>query len=558
MDFSLAFERFVMQQQRRGGSDISECDETVSSVVAAIDGTGLGKVLAEIVLEGSSSSAATTDDDETAEDDDNNNNDNDDTTPTTTTAVVSALDARLSYITFILLQCKASNAPVDTDAFLCPLAGYLDMDVDDLDLRRLSEIKRIFRGTVRNRTLIKIVEKMTRGQSANTLWFLTRNRLVTGSSVQRQCSYRPHGTLARDMFRPSSRWELFGRTHEPIVRDLVAAFVEGAPVPVADTLGLVIDPFSGTFGASMDVCYGVEEGPDGLVRFGDNVKIYEIKCVAKYVYNHAEPVIRDFVARPTKRAFADIVKSATFPMIEHRHRGGVPSSGTHLVTHDRAFETNKKRKCLYEYSDEVRKLLEANRNVESTVYVFRERNVAVPSGGDGGDGNAGARTEEEKNDRGERATGGRGRGARERLEIECCAQFKANIFLNARHRYFDQAGIQYFVTTQQYISDHPAPEFIKIEELPRVSVVTALFKTKDPETRSYPLRVNGHEYGDSAVPLAVIVTPVVFDADILAAFLRETFDNYAQSVYLEGRVRVWDPNFLKGFVASHRDPEKTP
>ncbi|UVZ34401.1 alkaline exonuclease [Elephant endotheliotropic herpesvirus 3B] len=546
MDFSLAFERFVMQQQRHGGSDISECDETVSSVVAAIDGTGLGKVLAQIVLEGA---AAATDDDTTDNDDNNDNND------TTTTAVVSALDARLSYITFILLQCKASNAPVDTDAFLCPLAGYLDMDVDALDLRRLSEIKRIFRGTVHNRTLIKIVEKMTRGQSSNTLWFLTRNRLVTGSSVQRQCTYRPHGTLARDMFRPSSRWELFGRTHEPIVRDLVAAFVEGAPVPVADTLGLVIDPFSGTFGASMDVCYGVEEGPDGLVRFGDNVKIYEIKCVAKYVYNHAEPVIRDFVARPTKRAFADIVKSATFPMIEHRHRGGVPSSGTHLVTHDRAFETNKRRKCLYEYNDEVRKLLEANRNVESTVYVFRERNVAV-SGGDGGDGNAGAWTEEEKNDdEGKKRTTG---GARGRLEIECCAQFKTNIFLNARHRYFDQAGIQYFVTTQQYISDHPAPEFIKIEELPRVSVVTALFKTKDPETRSYPLRVNGHEYGDSAVPLAVIVTPVVFDADILAAFLRETFDNYAQSVYLESRVRVWDPNFLKGFVASHRDPEKTP
>ncbi|ALM26018.1 alkaline exonuclease [Proboscivirus elephantidbeta4] len=521
MDFSLAFEKFVMQQQRHGGSDISECDETVSSVVAAIDGTGMGKVLSEILLEGPTPSAPATIDDEDDE--------------TDAAATVTALDARLSYITFILLQCKASNAPVDTDAFLCPLAGYLDMNVDDLDLRRLSEVRRIFRGTKDNRTLIKIVEKMTRGQSSNTLWFLTRNRLVTGSSVQRQCTYRPHGTLVHDMFRPSSRWELFGRTHEPIVRDLVAAFVERAPVPVADTLGLVIDPFSGTFGASMDVCYGVDEGPDGLVRFGDNVKIYEIKCVAKYVYNHAEPAIRDFVASPSKRAFADIVKSATFPMVEHRHGGGVPSSGTHLVTHDRSFETGKKRKCLYEYNDEVRKLLEANRNVQSTVYVFREKHAE------------------------EGRSGGEETARKKALEIECCAQFKTNIFLNARHRYFDQAGIQYFVTTQQYISDHSDPESIKLDRLPSVSVVTALFKTKDPETRSYPLRVNGHEYGgDSAVPLAVIVTPVVFDADILAAFLRETFDKYAQSVYLEGRVRVWDPNFLKGFVASHRDPEKTP
>ncbi|UEH20647.1 alkaline exonuclease [Elephant endotheliotropic herpesvirus 6] len=478
----------ILPPQRNCTSELCDNDESIQAIISTLEYTGLAKILTE---------AFSTDE------------------------FVEALDARLFYIAHILLSCKETNVPIDTDTFLCPLAERIKVDVDDLNVGNLKAMK-VLLHCCTNRYFLKIVEKMTRGQANNILWFLIRNELVTGSSVAKQCSYKPGlNSLAHCIFRPASRWEVFGKMHEPIVRDVIASFVERRPIPVSN-LGLLIDPFSGTFGASIDLCYGIEEEQNGFISVGDRAHIYEIKCMARYIYNAAD--VESFLNNPTLKGFANIIKGATFPLIEYRLPGATPSSGAHIVSHSRIFETNRKRKSIYESNDAIRKLLNLNRCTNSTVYIFRERSRD---------------------------------GEQDKLELECLEKFTVNIFLNARHKYFDQTSMQYFVVTQHYINDHPDPECIEQDTLPRVSVVTALFKTRNTGTY-HSLKINDKIYTNSAIPFALIITPVVFDAEILSLFLRETFDNYAQQVYNRSKIRLWDPNFLKGFVASHRELEKTP
>ncbi|AGG16106.1 alkaline exonuclease [Elephant endotheliotropic herpesvirus 1A] len=479
----------ILPPQRHCTSELCDNDESVQAIISALEYTGLAKILTETF---------------------------------SADEFVEALDARLLYIAHIILSCKETNVPINTDTFLCPLAERIKVDVDDLNAGSLKCMKVLLHHCT-NRYFIKIVEKMTRGQSSNLLWFLVRNELVTGSSVVKQCSYKPGlNSVAHGIFRPASRFEVFGKVHEPIVRDVIATFVERRPIPVSETLGLLIDPFSGTFGASIDLCYGIEEHDDGFITVGERAHVYEIKCMARYIYSAAD--VEGFLDNPTLKGFASLIKGATFPLIEHRLPGATPSSGAHIVSHDRMFETNRKRKSIYESNDHVRRLLNLNRGVKSTVYIFREKSQP---------------------------------NERDKLTLECLATFTANIFLNARHKYFDQTSMQYFVVTQHYINDHPDPECIEPDTLPRVSVVTALFKTRTIGTH-HSLEVNRKTYPNSAIPFALIVTPVAFDAEILSVFLRETFDNYAQQVYNKSKIRLWDPNFLRGFVASHRELEKTP
>ncbi|AHC02862.1 alkaline exonuclease [Elephant endotheliotropic herpesvirus 5B] len=480
----------IMPPQRHCTSYLCDSDDSVQAIISAVDYTGWGKILTEVF---------------------------------STDEYVESLDARLIYITHIILNCKETNVPIDTDTFLCPLAERLNINVDELKSENIVSLKTLLHRST-NRYFIKVIEKMTRGQSNNLLWFLVRSRLVTGSSVVKQCSYKPSMTnLAHNIFRPASKWEVFGRMHEPIVRNIIACFIERRPIPISseNTLGLLIDPFSGTFGASIDLCYGVEER-DGLICVGDRAHVYEIKCVARYIYNFSD--VEGFLNEPTLEDFANIIKGATFPIIEHRPLGNTPSSGTHLVSHDKIFSINRKRKNIYESNDEVKKLLSKNSELKSIIYIMREK-----------------KDDDHQN-----------------MSLECTAIFTSNIFLNARHKYFDQVSMQYFVLTQHYINDHCDPYYIEPDTLPRVSVVTALFKTRKPGTHDHRLVINGKTYTDCAIPFALIVTPVAFDAEVLALFLRETFNNYTQEVYRDSRIKLWDPNFLRGFVASHRELEKTP
>lgn len=426
---------------------------------------------------------------------------------------------RSLYIFFIMCKCRLADISLDLTPFFDTvdnIAGHLPLNECTL-YKDLAEIYARL-ATFNKSKIFKVLERMTRGQSANILWFLLRDKIITGSTLEPFIRTQILRTSMSDLTTTLTPWLVFGKRHEPVVKNILETLIIKAPEPVPGGLGLLLEPNSGIFGASLDLCYGIHEDQDNLV-FSDKIQIYEIKCKCGLLYDSLDQGIQAFLKAPSKEAFVDIIKEATFPLIEFRPDGQNPSSGTYLISHDPCFDIKRKRRLIYESSDFVRRLLIHNQNVQSTVWVLDVTETP------------------------------------DDLTVKLIANFSVRAFFNFRHRYYHQILTQYFVTTQLYIEDHPCPEGISPDNLPTVHIVTALFRTN---TKHLDIRVNETQYKECEIPFLIIITPVRLLVDCVASTIRVAAFAYKQKLKRETGIEIWESDFLSGFISSHVVRPPTP
>ncbi|AAK57141.1 T98 [Tupaiid betaherpesvirus 1] len=451
--------------------------------------------------------------------------------------------------------------------------------------------------------LFKILEKESRGQSANIIWHALRMNTISGTKFYNALFL---GTLTLGVeptFQAAHAEGVhFGLAHEGLVRALLERYVAWQRPALPGGLGLLIDPTTGLLGASLDVCFGVDKDAAGLISVEAGSLICEIKCRYKYLRARDDPAVRALLRRPDKDTFAAFILSHRIPGIEYRDVGEAPSVREFLLTRDRTFNNRKRSRpgqvpeLLKPYLSD---LLYLNESEQSEVIIFdtdapddeesRDGEIGAAEGGaasakaDGGDpGDPGGdlgdlgdptRPASEPPPFSERDDGppasaaaaweespeaGGSSAVTTTLGLRERTRFRLPVFANPRHPYYFQTLVQQYVLSQYYIRGHPNPEYILVQDLPRVRLVSAILRERGPHEIGKRLDVAGQVFDCAHLPLAIIVTPVVFDPTFNRDVLLRVLNRWEREVGRRTGLPIWVPNAVNDYVTSSTPRPPTP
>ncbi|SCO83587.1 deoxyribonuclease [Spheniscid alphaherpesvirus 1] len=370
------------------------------------------------------------------------------------------------------------------------------------------------------------LEAETRLQSQCDLWKIMRKCLMTASAM-RWDNYGPRlasGWNAPETPRSdfcTSRSIVFGNTNEQTARSLLAAYHLGASAPPTPdgldnvnsnqsvflfddkkerepyTCGLLLDVRTGMMGASMDMLI-CERDAMGLLRPHSSeteLEIYEIKCRAKYLFNPENPLSRiasrykKLLNTRTLKTFYRFINSIEKPCIEYFLPGSVPSANEALIScHDdwkMPVKTSGRERCY----DLDRRHIDLNEAERSRVMLFSEPNRTT-------------RTVSPLT----WATG------ETTLEIQ--------VFANPKHSNFRQVFIQSYVLSGYFPDRKPKPHIVTFFGRERrqdeIGLSFSLSGVIEPWSSNLDLTIRPEQ----AIPVALIVTPVIVDTDLFEVIER--------------------------------------
>lgn len=427
--------------------------------------------------------------------------------------------------------------------------------------------------------LFKRLEKITRGQSHNAVWHMLRTDTVSATKFYNALVFGSAMLVSDQRSRSFSEGVRFGVEHECVIKALLEFHVMGGRESICGGLGLLIDPTSGLFGASIDMCFGVEKTvADDLVVVNANSVIFEIKCRYKYLRDKGDPNVTKILSDHDEQSVIDFILSHPIPGVEYRAHGDTPSGREFLVSRDTRFDRKKRSRpgkspdILKPYLED---LLYVNENETSDVIVFDTKGPrAGYESGDFFSEFRDMRTDsalsdlERRHDAlssdGENDGGAFGLGCEDTPELidKLCVfekrRFKLPVFANPRHQYYFQTLIQQYVLSQYYIRDHDNPEYINYKDLPSVNLVTAVLRRRAPEEIGLQLSVGGRSFDCEHVPLFVLITPVVFDPSFTRDAVTTVLRNWQREVHRKTNLSIWVPNAVNEYVASSIPRPRTP
>ncbi|AAF99188.1 pR98 [rat cytomegalovirus strain Maastricht] len=403
-------------------------------------------------------------------------------------------------------------------------------------------------GPKRFTRLLRCIERDTRGQAANPVWHALRIDTVSASRFYDVFATSRLSVLGRsgpDPSQPGCEAVRFGMQCEPTVRMLVEEFVVGRRERAGSNVGLLLDPASGVLGASLDFCAGLSEDRDGLLVVGPAARIYEIKCRFKYLRSPDDPAVRDLLERPGLATFAAFILSHPNPAVEYRRSGEAPTGRESLVSHDSVFRPGLKRGRPGSPPDCIRLwlpgLVRRNSELSSVVFVFDALEGVGAAGEDGAAPEA---------DPSLRPPG--------YLDVVRRATFSAPVFVNPRHPYYCQTLLQQYVLSQYYINAHDDPERMSADELPSVSLVTAILRKRDAREVGKILRINGRPTLCEEIPLCIVVTPIHLDPLFTRDAVNCVLNVWEREFNRRTGLSLWVQSAVSMFVASCAPGRETP
>lgn len=448
---------------------------------------------------------------------------------------------KLVYIQYILNKYNSTSGYVVGEGFLkmfhdmycgdvvcdCDLADVRD---EDVTARCIGMAERLRRTGRTEKLLMKCLEKETRGQVNNVFWHILRKFTLTATKFFTICTSRivPGESLAPY----SGDASMFGNRHEGLVKCLVETWVEYKREPIKGGLGLLIDPTSGLLGASIDLCYGVDEF-ENLLTVGEGARIYEIKCRYKYLRTRDDSFVQALLQDPSEQSFARFILSHPVPGIEYKEKNSIPFSKEFLVTRDVAYRLRKrKRACTLPaiIKKEITDIISLNENERSLVVLF---DCVEKKCSDGGT-------------------------AASVLELFERKRFNINAFINPRHTYFYQVLIQQYILSQYYIRDHVNPEEIRESDLPVSRIVSAILRKRSVDEEGLILHVGTETFLSEDIPLAIIVTPVVFDPKFVTNSITSSIEIWQKDLARRTGLSLWVRSAVSEYAASYLARPQTP
>lgn len=388
--------------------------------------------------------------------------------------------------------------------------------------------------------ILKAIEKDSRGQSKNPVWHAVRVDTISATRFfDVFSSYRLSPTKAADLDPTRRGCEAirFGVQCEPIIRVLLEEFVAQGREDILSDVGLLLDPSSGILGASLDFCVGISKDEDDLLVIGKGATIFEIKCRFKYLRSKDDDMVRAFIDNPNLETFASFILSHPVPAVEFRRPGDVPSGREALISYDKAFRRNLKRHRGGVAPGFIRlwlnNLISKNAHVSSKVLVFdvATSSLTVDGNQNGHDVVSGERGEEY-------------------LDIFLKTSFSVPVFVNPRHPYYCQTLLQQYVLSQYYINAHDDPERMSSDELPSVSLVSAILRKRDESECGKRLRINGRLSECENIPLCVIITPIEIDPLFTRDAVNCVLNTWEREVKAKSGLSLWVQSAVNVYVAS--------
>ncbi|AEV80948.1 deoxyribonuclease [Saimiriine betaherpesvirus 4] len=409
--------------------------------------------------------------------------------------------------------------------------------------------------------LYQILEKESRGQAESVVWHAIRTDTVSATRFY-EAFVNGNAFIPVEARKPwSSPAMTFGFHHEGVVKTLIEFHIMCGREPVRDGLGLLIDPTSGLFGASLDLCFGVSKHPEtGTLAIHPGARVYEIKCRYKYLRKKEDPFVQNVLKRHDLQAVVQFIVSHPIPGVEYRPDCETPSAKEYLLSYDAIFRHTLKRhrpvKAPEALRSHVDDLLYLNKNQTSEVVIFDAKIVSDETFSENG-----------KKDTFSSTSVDAGWGSENdentpelvnRLDVFEISRFSLPAFVNPRHHYYFQTLIQQYVLSQYYIKKHPDPERIDCRDLPTVFLVSAIFRERDSEELGRELCVGGRVFHCDHVPLFIIVTPVVLDPRFTRHAVSTVLDNWNRSLSRQTNLPIWVPNAAQEYVVSSVPRPPTP
>nr|WEG69784.1 deoxyribonuclease [Mastomys natalensis cytomegalovirus 3]WEG69924.1 deoxyribonuclease [Mastomys natalensis cytomegalovirus 3]WEG70064.1 deoxyribonuclease [Mastomys natalensis cytomegalovirus 3]WEG70204.1 deoxyribonuclease [Mastomys natalensis cytomegalovirus 3]WEG70344.1 deoxyribonuclease [Mastomys natalensis cytomegalovirus 3] len=388
----------------------------------------------------------------------------------------------------------------------------------------------------RSMRILKSIEKDSQGQSRNPVWYAIRADTVSATrfyDVYSSCKLDVLCGIDENSVRRGCEAVRFGVQCEPIVRTVLEEFVTGRR-DVCGDIGVLLDPSSGVLGASLDFCVGICRDDDGLLNVSAGAAIFEIKCRFKYLRTRDDVVVKDLIDNPNLRTFAALILSHDVPAVEFRQPGEVPTARESLVSYDKVFRRDRKRRrsgiVPKVFASWIDGLLEKNADVVSKVFVFDTRRVSRRS----------SVTSKDSSDNGDD----------EYLELINKAIFTAPIFINPRHSYYCQTLLQQYILSQYYINAHHDPERMSSNELPSVTLVSAILRKRAESERGKIIRINGRRSDCEEIPLCLILTPVRLDPLFTRDAVTCVLNTWERDVSRKVGIPLWVHNSVNEYVAA--------
>ncbi|BBB06486.1 deoxyribonuclease [Rhinolophus gammaherpesvirus 1] len=357
------------------------------------------------------------------------------------------------------------------------------------------------------------IEAITRGQSMNVLWDILRDGIISSSKFYHAVNSQ---NLSKKLFQP---WPIvnnyyvasplaFGLRCEETVKNILKEFVCKGKNVLCD-MGFMQSPKDGIFGVSLDMGAHVTIDQDNILKFKPSAEIYEIKCRFKYKFSKTEcdPIYmmyRDLYNNPGKKSLMKFIHCINKPTVEYLPTGKLPSKNDYLLTIDRDWDLNPKRKRnLTGLHKSLYDCLELNKYTSSKVFVFTD-----PADTDG--------------------------------KIDIKATFDVNLFINPEHSYFYQILLQYKVVLN-YIQHHSDSGLGHLKNF----IVSGFFRNRnysDPVNCSIGESVSL----DSSVeiPVLLIVTPVYIPHPVVEKSLQKAAHFWSVSAEEEFVYSPWVPSSL--------------
>ncbi|AKB93292.1 B98a [Murid betaherpesvirus 8] len=391
--------------------------------------------------------------------------------------------------------------------------------------------------------ILRSIEKDSRGQSSNPVWHAMRIDIISATRFFDVFSTASLTTAGRSSNAGYLNCEAvrFGARCEPVVRMLLEEFVTGPLDDAVRDMGLLLDPSSGILGASLDFCTGLTRDDDDLLVVRSGAAIFEIKCRFKYLRDRSDETVAAFLAKPNAETFAAFILSHPIPAVEYKEIDEMPSGREALMSHDKMFKINHKRRRSCKPPDFIRgwlkELIGSNSKVASTVFTFDtcvSEEVTVPGDGE------------------------RSEATTRYLDVISKATFSFPVFINPRHPYYCQILLQQYVLSQYYINAHDDPERISPDDLPIAYLVSAILRKRDEPESELTLRINGRVSECDEVPLCVIVTPVRLDPLFTKDAVNCVLNTWKRDTDRKTGLQLWVRTAVNEYVASSTQAPPTP
>ncbi|ANC96545.1 deoxyribonuclease [macacine betaherpesvirus 9] len=374
------------------------------------------------------------------------------------------------------------------------------------------------------KTMFKILERETRGQYKNPLWHAMRKNCITASKIYDIYISKSFVDMQENVYRGEAA--LYGIKHETIIQHLVSVFFTKIQFPT-ETLGLLLDPSSGVFGASIDLYYGIDFTEDNLIEVNNKISIFELKFRFKYLRDKNDVFVIELLKNPSEKTLSNFILSHQVPAIEFRENGKIPSAREYLISHNSLYDSGKKRRSCSvprDLADDITRLIILNEKNLSTVLVFDVIKDSILN----------------------------------TLSVFQKAKFTIDAFINPRHRYYFQSILQQYVMTQFYIQDHNNPEYIQQKNVPLIYIVSAIFRQRDEAEKSYRLLIENTEYIDEEIPLLLLITPISVDAKFTSRVISDICSIWEKNITRQTNLEIWAQSAVRQYMMACLAKPKTP